>query len=363
MDIKTRPSEGEADEEGNMLVIKPSGEKNGIKTCLYCEDAPKYTCPKCESLTCSLVHYKRHCDQLSCSGKSDMTTGEREYKKTGDLTENDMQRDYSMLQSLGREITLGKRKRTDGDDGMPFITASQPKTDAWKRRRAKNTKTDTNNEELKFNHDWVPVRGVKVLKTPPAMSRSKLNMSGGDKRKNQNGFYWTVELFWVKDDWSVIEKTVIKRVEENSALVNCIPKEWIARANEMEPSDDDSYEPTFDLDNDKKPDFKFNIMSFPNKERSTFKNTVLLKDALVGQSVVEFPTFYICLEDLKDKVAKIRPIIKKKTDTKESDSESDSESSSDSDSTSDSNTSSDGDSSDDDSDNNSNSDSEAKNEI
>lgn len=324
MEIKTRKDIGEVDSDGEKVSIEPVGQKEGVKTCLYCENKPKYTCPKCESLSCCLDHYKRHCDQLSCSGKSDVSTGERQYKQVADLTENDMQRDYSLLQSLGREITLGKRKRTDGDDGIPFITAEQPKTEAWKRRRLKNTKTDTNNEELKFNHDWVPVRGVKVLKTPPAMSRSKLNMSGGDKRKNQKGFYWTVELFWVNDDWSVIEKTVIKRVEENSKLSSCIPDAWVAKARDMESSDDDCYEPTLVLDLEKIPDFKFNIMSFPSKERSTFNNNILLKDALVGQSVVEFPTFYICLGDLKDKVAKVRPIIKKEEVSNSSSSDSDS---------------------------------------
>ncbi|GMM27326.1 Bcd1 protein [Martiniozyma asiatica (nom. inval.)] len=363
MEIKTR-----VEEEEN---IKPSSLKS-IETCLYCTEKPKYTCPKCQSLTCCLEHYKKHKDQLSCSGKSELSTGERPYKPVKTLEETDMRRDYSMLQNVSRELTLGKRKRVDGDEGIPFIQApsksnsglneEQPVADdgknftelllaqnsmkdmkdIWKKRRLNNSrpvKTDNEgNNDLGFNHDYIPVRGVRVLKTPPAMSRAKMNKSGGDKRKNT--FNWTVEMVWINNDWSVIERKILDRVEESSALGSCIPNEWLSKAKEMikeTSSDDDNYEPTIpnqmaDYDSNSSK-FNFYITSFPNKERSLFTSSVLLKDAIVGKTVVEFPTFYVCLDEVKDKISKFAAKKNSSNGDSSSDSSDSSDSRSDSDST------------------------------
>lgn len=276
--------------------------------CEICQsNEPKYTCPRCSLHTCSLNCFKQHKVEKSCSGVSDASLGTRDkYINKAALNKTDVQRDYNFLIKMNRSLELTKRKKDDNKILMP------------------NKRVNRNRNQLQ-QRSLISLRGVKVKKVPFGMERGKINKSGG----KSNNWFWTVEWLLIDLNFNILQKYIRYRSSEISKIKDLIPQGWI---NKNEDGTIENYQVL--LKNIEKIDTFFDI----NIESK-------LSDAIIGRTIIEFPTFYVTKENIEqNKSIDIIPERSNKSESSTSSSDS-STGSSDSDSesnSSDSNSDSDG---------------------
>lgn len=232
--------------------------------CEICKlNESKYTCPRCSLHTCSLNCFKQHKVEKSCSGVSDASLGTRDtYINKSDLNKADVQRDYNFLIKLNRSLELTKRKKDDNKILMP------------------NKRTNRSRTQLQ-QRSMISLRGAKVKKVPFGMERGKINKSGG----KANNWFWTVEWLLIDSNFNILQKYIRYKSNEISKIKDLVPQGWI---DKNEDGSMESYQILL-KNMDKKNSF-FDI----DKEMK-------LSDAVMGRTIIEFPTFYITKESIEQK--------------------------------------------------------------
>ncbi|KAH8425183.1 zinc finger HIT domain-containing protein [Aspergillus melleus] len=174
--------------------------------CSICHiNAPKYRCPRCSTRTCSLPCSRRHKLWSQCSGVRDPAA----YLRRNELaTEAAFDRDFNFITGIERQIERAER---DADNrGIQVDPQRHTYTDvaAVGLEHEVESEGDGARKRKRPNNDGGMVRGeaafmrgaenagVKVIRAPKGMSRSKSNGSRWHpKAKSLN---WTVE--WIMPD-------------------------------------------------------------------------------------------------------------------------------------------------------------------
>jgi hypothetical protein len=131
----------------------------------------KYTCPRCGIHTCSLPCIKRHKSWAQCSGIRDPTA----YRKRADLaTPTSIDQDFNFITGVERHLQRAD-ERVSGIKGIDLVPSGVG-------RRNDRTKLESEME----------ARGIKVVKAPKGLQRSKMNKSQWVVKK---GIMWTIE--WI----------------------------------------------------------------------------------------------------------------------------------------------------------------------
>ncbi|ANB11536.1 Bcd1p [Sugiyamaella lignohabitans] len=140
----------------------------------------KYKCPACAIRTCSLECSKLHKQQTKCTGLVDPA----KYFSRHDIAASPaiINRDYSFLQTLDRELVLGKRTVSE------VLTASN----SGKRSRQQQIQQRRRGGQ---RSDERLVNGIRVKQLPQGMQRSISNKSGWNNKRKK--YFWTVEWIFI----------------------------------------------------------------------------------------------------------------------------------------------------------------------
>ncbi|KAJ8106826.1 hypothetical protein OPT61_g9285 [Boeremia exigua] len=135
----------------------------------------KYKCPGCSARTCSLPCVKRHKQWAQCSGKRDPT---KYIKKSELATPAGIDHDYNFLSGIERDLEKSEKSVTE--KGLDVKLKAKPQGDQTQALE---------------NH--LAAAGIKIIRAPKGMSRSKENKTHRSKSGNKN-VIWTVE--WIAAD-------------------------------------------------------------------------------------------------------------------------------------------------------------------
>ncbi|KAH3673275.1 hypothetical protein WICMUC_003734 [Wickerhamomyces mucosus] len=295
--------------------------------CQICLENPfKYRCPKCQTKSCSLTCVKIHKEQTQCDGKLNNT----EFIKRQDFEKCELlvQRDYNFLTNLNRTITISKQDvRTKHKKILMNYNGNY---NIQSNKRFQKNPISQNFE--KSNERIIIRRGVNVKLLPKGMSRSSMNKSSWDKKKDT--FVWTIEFIYLESETG---KEIIRfynyRVAENTILKDCLP----SKIKDM-----------FKPDEDMVFFFKMINTSVKSPKLKHWTNDKPLGILLKDETVIEFPTVIVS----NKREIKGYEEYDSDDDNNNSDNDNDNDSESDSESDSDSSDSSDSSSGEDSSDDN-----------
>lgn len=230
--------------------------------CALCHiEQPKYRCPACDTRTCSLICSKKHRDQANCPGSS---LDPAKFISSEKLKSDSrfLNKDYDFLQSLDRRVSLGK------SDLTKTISKFNARQQISKFRNSKNSKKS------------VIRNGVTVINLPLGMHRAMVNKSGWNKKRNN--FYWTIE--WMLKTPDINEwKSKVSRHQESLTL-----KEAVMSVLSTEKIMTESFKVY--LKGINSPANKVSLIHL-DCDQSVAHN-------LTGKSVIEFPTIYVCTDEL-----------------------------------------------------------------
>lgn len=290
--------------------------------CSVClEQDSKYTCPACDTKTCSVECVKRHKLRTECSGQIDPTQfiANKELASSQTL----VNRDYNYLLNFERKIQLGKTDVKSNAGGLFKRTYNsgrnvkrQRPNEAVDPRRAQVNEVFPNNPQTSIKRE-----NTLVIHVSPGMSRATQNKTGYDKKSGC--FTWTVEWQPVDKEGQAGESFISYRLKESLPLKDSVP------LNVLEKSLGSA---------DLKPDDLFfylhNCINTSSKVHSLIRldPNASLSAALKDKVVLEYPKICITLaSDVWEEYVQTQGDAYGLVETS-SESESDSESSSDSDS-------------------------------
>lgn len=198
--------------------------------CSICHiSTPKYTCPGCNSHTCSLACNKKHKSWANCSGKRDPTA----YMPAAKLkTAAGVDHDYNFLSSIERERERNQREIIDerklfsekelGQLDDPFSFRKQwfgenvhfqPVNDAPRHFGSDSEEGDADEGEGRSNRRNIPARAsqltrtlrnrlgsenIQVVQMPVGMTRQRENTTSWNRRTRR--INWCVEWMMYGDD-------------------------------------------------------------------------------------------------------------------------------------------------------------------
>ncbi|KAM9905602.1 hypothetical protein OXX79_002059 [Metschnikowia pulcherrima] len=255
-----------------------------FEACSVClEKDSKYTCPACESKTCSLECVKKHKLRTECTGQVDPTR----FVPNKDLGANQalVNRDYNYLLNIERKVFLGKNDLKENAKQVFKRNFSQTKN--VKRPRL----NEPNNENPRlglvrkiFPHvtnTSIKRENTLIIHLPAGMSRSSQNKSGYDKKSS--AFTWTVE--WSPLESGEMKKSFISyRLKESTPLCDAVPLSVLARSFGKENLEKQSL--CFYLDN---------CVSTSAHQISLIplSSSESLATALKDKIILEFPKIYV----------------------------------------------------------------------
>lgn len=309
--------------------------------CSVClEKESKYTCPACESKTCSLECVKRHKLRTECTGTVDPTR----FIPNNDLGSNQalVNRDYNYLLNFERKINIGKSDLKENARQVFKRTFNQNKN-VKRPRYNEAQEEDPRLALVKKVFPNVTATSVKrentlIIHLPAGMSRSSQNKSGYDKKSSS--FTWTVEWMPFENDGEPKKSFISFRLKESIALKDAVPMTVLARSFNKEEIEKLSL--NFYLENC--------VSIVPHKVSLIPLNAEEpLATALKDKIVLEFPKIYVSLAPVVDADFSGMHGYGIESDSSDESSSSDSDSDLDSDDSSDSDSSLDGSDSDNDS--------------
>ncbi|EHY54122.1 hypothetical protein ABEF92_008265 [Exophiala dermatitidis] len=174
--------------------------------CAICHTDPiKYTCPRCGIHTCSLPCVKRHKAWAQCSGIRDPAA----YKKRSDLaTPSAVDQDFNFITSVER--SLQRADELVSDKGIHLAPSGIARGSHGTKR-----KFDVEVEE----------RGIRLIKAPQGLSRSKQNKSHWAGQ--HKCLMWTTEWLYFDGEKRIHNVTELRTVGE--AFVNIFGKNTIRK--------------------------------------------------------------------------------------------------------------------------------------
>ncbi|GBG29354.1 Box C/D snoRNA protein 1 [Hondaea fermentalgiana] len=215
----------------------------------------KYRCPRCDTRTCSAACYKEHKRKTSCSGQRDKTA----YVAIKEFTNQNLRSDLRFLETLGRERSAAQRKRQ---------RLEGPEAPQQPKRRGPRANEDTEDEppqaalpkKVKFLVDAAKRRGTELLIVAPGMTRREANTSHYNQRKKE--IIWRV-TWRVQGQEELHDRGVTDAITVLEALHRKVPA---CKPHTIK-------------------------LSVWGGEPVEVDANQLLREALAGQKIVEFPIF------------------------------------------------------------------------
>ncbi|CAE6450135.1 unnamed protein product [Rhizoctonia solani] len=138
-----------------------------ISQCALCSQTSKYTCPRCNTKTCSLACSKSHKSKDNCSGQRDKA----KYVPMNEYGWGTLADDYSYLEDLGRDVATWGRDLSKGKG-----------KGKWKSPKLEGLRVQ------------LAARDVKIHFVAEGMEKRRLNQSSWDPRTKT--IYLTVEFIF-----------------------------------------------------------------------------------------------------------------------------------------------------------------------
>lgn len=315
-----------------VLMDTPKGD------CQICQQSEiKYTCPACNTKTCSLNCYKTHKERDSCNGKVDTTKFIQKQELTDDPIH--LNRDYNYLLNVDRSIHLSKEDVKQKARNILKRSRQDNRQDKkkFKKNEAENDKRKLRVSQI-FPHDPTVVvkrENTMIVQVSPGMQRAMSNKTGYDKKSNN--FTWTIE--WIVVD-TTGNKEIVKflsyRLNESLSLNKAVPMN-VLKNNGITEQDELQF-------------YLKNVTNTPPNSVIKLYGEQSISNALKDKIVLEYPTIYVTTnrEAMVSRIveeSRAYEAISYDLDTDESDLDSDSSlESSDSEESSDANSESDSDS-------------------
>lgn len=234
-----------------------------LGNCEVCDaNTSKYTCPRCEVKTCSIICVKIHKKELECNGVRDKTL----YKPMHKFGNLDLLSDYRLLEEISRSV-------------------SKYRTDINKRWTRFQTALPIQLYKLKCAAFR---RGVKLFFLPPNFTRHRENTTYYDWKKNK--LYWRIE--WVFLSSSEKKKFIDERINDSEKLGTTIAKYLTPKT--LDPELNFYYSANYS-----------GICLLLKAEKTTNRFYELdmhfsLRRNLNKKKIIEFPTIYVVLKHQKD---------------------------------------------------------------
>ncbi|KAI8985453.1 hypothetical protein BDB01DRAFT_88013 [Pilobolus umbonatus] len=230
----------------------------------------KYKCPRCHITSCSVECVKKHKIERECSGERDRVV----YVPMSKYNESTMMNDYTYLEEVARQSDSLSRSR----------------------REMAMTKQGKSIPRLKFLQKQAKLNHIDLIHLPAAMSRHKLNQSNYSNLKRQ--IFWSIEVHFCRSNKS------------EQYLEHSVPSSKSFRffLQNMLISDHPLGKGSYGIIRHQLADFieagidKFVIgLKKENSPQRHYINKTSLIDAsintiLQGETVIEYPIFYIWLE-------------------------------------------------------------------
>ncbi|KAI5952348.1 BCD1 [Candida jiufengensis] len=253
---------------------QPEGKCSICQTNQY-----KYTCPACETKSCSLNCYKQHQTQSSCTGKVDNT----KFIKQEELSQNSvhLNRDYNFLLQVDRKIHLSKEDLKT--NAKHIFKRSRNDLQPNRKRFKKSTEDSTDQRKIAvdktFNDPQTKIirENTMVIQLPTGMQRASSNKTGYDKKSNT--FVWTIEWKLLANSGKELTTFTSFRLKENLILKDSIPMNIL---NNHEWKD--------------KNNLKFyikNVLNTPKDSVIELDENATIGSALKDKIVLEYPTIYV----------------------------------------------------------------------
>ncbi|KAM0731063.1 Box C/D snoRNA protein 1 [Formica fusca] len=238
----------------------------------------KYTCPKCEVRTCSLVCVNLHKKELDCNGIRDKT----KFIPIASFADLDLLSDYRFLEEVGRLVDTKKR-----NPEKKYIRQFILPMHLHKLRCAASC------------------RKTSLLFMPKIFSRHKENTTFLNWKTNE--LFWRIE--WIFPQAQNV-KWVVERTSDNARLSTLVEQVLDPISSENETDIEKlnvklaladklqfyraagltSIKVLLKAEKIKKANFKFYDLDF----------TLTLKENLENKTIVEFPTLYVIMKDHSD---------------------------------------------------------------
>lgn len=300
------------------------------EACSICmEKEAKYTCPACNTKTCSVECVKRHKLRLECSGEVDPTKFISNKTLSSSLAL--VNRDYNYLLNFERRVSLGKADIKTNARNVFKRSFSAPNPS--KRQRPNTEIEDPRTEQVNRVFANAPQTSIKrentmVIHLPSGMSRSIQNKSGFDKKAGS--YIWTVEWVPVDSSGAAHKSFISFRLKERTLLWECVP------LNVLQASI-----PNEHFAQEKLHFYLENCINTSPRRRSIIKLNPhdTLGAVLAEKVVLEYPKIYIVgndstwkeyVQEKDDAYSISKPDLDSDSDSSDSDSESGSDSASDS---------------------------------
>lgn len=252
--------------------------------CSICLEAEaKYTCPACDTKTCSVACVKRHKLRSECSGSVDPTVFVPH--KTLAASSALVNRDYNFLLNFERRVQLSKTDLKANARNVFKRTGSSHQANS-KRPRTNDSDPRIAQANKVFGTPQTSVKreNTLVIHVTLGMSRATQNKSGYDKKSG--AFTWTVE--WVPvDKAGVIQSSFISfRLKETLSLVEAVPLAVLASSLNQE------------IDVELLRFYLDNCVSTTTKSPSLIELDahMTISASLAEKVVLEYPRIYVALD-------------------------------------------------------------------
>lgn len=258
------------------------------EVCSICiEKDAKYTCPACNTKTCSVECVKRHKLRLECSGEVDPT----KFVPNKDLSSSPalVNRDYNYLLNFERKVSLGKAdiKTNARNIFKRNFAASNPN----KRPKPNPETVDPRIDQVNRVFPNDPQISIKrentlIIHLPSGMSRASQNKSGFDKKAES--YIWTVEWLPVDSSGNARKSFISFRLKEGTILRDSVPINVLQNAV-----------PDEHFTKEKLHFYLENCINTSSKGRSIIKLNPerTLGFALADKVVLEYPKICITFDD------------------------------------------------------------------
>lgn len=249
--------------------------------CQICQQNEiKYTCPACNTKTCSLNCYKTHKERDSCTGKVDTTKFIQKQKLTDDPTH--LNRDYNYLLNVDRSIHLSKEDVKQKARNILKRSRQDNRQDKkkFKQNEAENDKRKLRVSQIFPHNPTVVVKreNTMIVQVPPGMQRAMSNKTGYDKKSNN--FTWTIE--WIVID-TTGNKEIVKflsyRLNEGLSLNKAVPMN-VLKNNGITEQDELYF-------------YLKNVTNTPPNSIIKLYGEQSISNALKDKIVLEYPTIYV----------------------------------------------------------------------
>ena len=261
-------------------VDSPSSPNCTTRTpCEVCKQKDSiYVCPRCRMRTCSLPCCQSHKERTGCNGKRDRTA----FLPLGRMTDGTLRSDYFFLEEVLDHMPRNRKRARlpqQASHGIPSASTSESSVvgkNALDPLHIKNTQSHKSRRLIQ----QAQIRGTTLQLMPPFMERHKHNTTSYNL--NKNTIFWKIDVI-VEPEKRVVSLSLSETEEGvmNQIAKRCFGNDFATRLQETK----------YHLFLKKIP------TSAKNPKYVKIDHTTNLKQALAGETIIEYPTIYCVPEN------------------------------------------------------------------